>query len=94
MFHERLETLFDYLPGAPVLLDDQTAAARAARWAALADQYEARAAALAAKSKLGTVYKPVPPDELYLDDAAWEAAVGRAAAAPARACCRSRSGPG
>ncbi len=75
LFHERLETLFDFLPGAPVLLDDQTAAARAARWAALLEQYDARAAALAAKSKLGTVYKPVPPGELYLDDAAWEAAV-------------------
>ena len=50
-------------------------AARAARWAALAEQYEARAAALAAKSKLGTVYKPVPPGELYLDEAGWEAAV-------------------
>jgi transcription-repair coupling factor (superfamily II helicase) len=75
-FHERLETLFDYLPGAPVLLDDQSAAARAARWAALADQYDARATALAAKSKLGTVYKPVPPGELYLDDAAWDAATG------------------
>lgn len=75
-FHERLETLFDYLPGAPVLLDEQTEAARAARWAALLDQYEARVAALAAKSKLGTVYKPVPPGELYLDDAAWSRAVG------------------
>ena len=41
-FHERLETLFDFLPGAPVLLDDQTGAARAARWAALTEQYEAR----------------------------------------------------
>jgi transcription-repair coupling factor (superfamily II helicase) len=75
LFHERLETLFDYLPTAPVLLDEQTAAARAARWAALSEQYAARSAALAAKSKLGTVYKPVPPDALYLDDAAWEAAV-------------------
>jgi transcription-repair coupling factor (superfamily II helicase) len=74
-FHDHLETLFDYAPGAPVLLDDQTAAARAARWAALGEQYDSRAAALAAKSKLGTVYKPVPPAELYVDDAAWEAAV-------------------
>ncbi|HVL20723.1 MAG TPA: transcription-repair coupling factor [Amaricoccus sp.] len=73
-FHERLETIFDYLPGAPVLLDDQTAAARLARWRALGEQYEARAAALAAKSRLGTVYKPVPPAELYLDDAAWDTA--------------------
>ncbi len=75
-FHERLETLFDYLPGAPVVLDEQTPAARAARWAALTEQYEARAQALAAKSKLGTPYKPVPPGELYLDEAAWQRAVG------------------
>ncbi|MFO1144089.1 MAG: transcription-repair coupling factor [Amaricoccus sp.] len=74
-FHERLETVFDYLPGAPVLLDDQTGAVRGARWAALAEQYDARAAALAAKSKLGTVYKPVPPGELYLDEGAWDEAV-------------------
>ena len=74
-FHERLETVFDYLPGAPVLLDDQTTAARIARWAALFEQYEARAAALAAKSRLGTVYKPVPPGELYLDEAAFDAAL-------------------
>jgi transcription-repair coupling factor (superfamily II helicase) len=74
-FHERLETLFDYLPGAPVLLDDQAAAARAARWAALSEQYDARAQALSAKSRLGTVYKPVPPGELYLDEGGWEAAV-------------------
>ena len=76
-FHERLETIFDYLPGAPVLLDDQTAAARLARWSALSEQYEARAAALAARSRLGTVYKPVPPAELYLDDAAWDAATAQ-----------------
>ncbi len=75
LFHERLETVFDYLPGAPVLLDDQTGAARAARWTSLADQYDARASALAAKSKLGTVYKPVPPEALYLDDAAWDVAL-------------------
>jgi len=49
LFHEQLETLFDYLPGAPVLLDDQAGPARAARWAALGEQYGARSAALAAK---------------------------------------------
>ena len=56
------------------------------------EQYEARAAALAAKSKLGTVYKPVPPDELYLDDAAWEAAVaGRPLHQLARAAAAARA---
>jgi transcription-repair coupling factor (superfamily II helicase) len=75
-FHERLETLFHYLPGAPVLLDDQFGAAHAARWAALSEQYDARMAALSAKSKLGTVYKPAPPEMLYLDDESFDAALG------------------
>ena len=71
----------------------RAATARAARWAALTEQYDARAAALAAKSKLGTVYKPVPPGELYLDDAAWEAAVaGRPLHQLERAAAAARAG--
>jgi len=73
-FHERLETLFDYLPGAPLTLDDRTAPRRLARWEAITDQYEARRTASSRKGRLDTVYKPVPPDRLYLDDAAWTAA--------------------
>jgi transcription-repair coupling factor (superfamily II helicase) len=41
-FHDRLETLFDYLPGTPVLLDDQVTPTRLARWEAIDDQYDAR----------------------------------------------------
>jgi transcription-repair coupling factor (superfamily II helicase) len=74
-FHARLETLFDYLPGASVVLDDQVTPARLARWEGAFDSYEARAEAMAAKGRIDTVYKPVPAGELYLDDAAWEAAV-------------------
>ncbi|WP_424943161.1 transcription-repair coupling factor [Aliiroseovarius crassostreae] len=70
-FHERLETLFDYLPDASVMLDDQTTAARLARWDAIADQYETRKIAMGAKNRMDTVYKPCPPELLYLDDAAW-----------------------
>ena len=72
-FHDRLETLFDYLPDATVTLDDQTMPARIARWDSIADQYETRRLALGDKSRIDSVYKPVPPDLLYLDDAAWEA---------------------
>ncbi|WHZ37633.1 transcription-repair coupling factor [Sagittula sp. MA-2] len=76
-FHDRLETLFDYLPGAPVLMDDQLTPARLSRWDSIADQYETRKHALSQKKTLGsTVYKPVPPDLLYLDDGAWEQAIG------------------
>ena len=74
-FHDRLETLFDYLPGAPVVLDDRLEAAHEARWQALGEQYAARAEALAARSKLATVYKPAPPAALYLDPPALAAAL-------------------
>ncbi|TNC67577.1 transcription-repair coupling factor [Rubellimicrobium roseum] len=74
-FHERLETLFDYLPKATITLDDQIAPARVARWAAILDAYEARRAAMADRSRLDTVYKPAPPQLLYLDEEAWAAAV-------------------
>ncbi len=74
-FHERLETLFDYLPGAPVSLDDQVTPARLARWEGIVDQYETRVHAMSQKSRMDTVYKPSPPQLLYLDDAAWQAAV-------------------
>ena len=78
-FHDRLETLFDYVPQAAISLDDQVTPTRLARWDSIADQYETRRLAMAHRSKMDSVYKPAPPEGLYLDDAAWEAAV-----APAR----------
>ncbi len=74
-FHARLETVFDYLPAASVMLDDQVTAARLSRWEGIADQYDARHEALTAKGRLDSVYKPSAPELLYLDDTAWEAAV-------------------
>ncbi|MBO9410579.1 MULTISPECIES: transcription-repair coupling factor [unclassified Ruegeria] len=75
-FHDKLETLFDYLPDASITVDDQVTPARLARWDTIADQYETRRLALENRSRMDTVYKPTPPGLLYLDDAAWEAAVG------------------
>ncbi|HCM99241.1 MAG TPA: transcription-repair coupling factor, partial [Rhodobacter sp.] len=74
-FHEKLESLFDYIPKATVMLDDQTQAMRLARWASIADQYDARKEALGAKGRLDSVYKPSSPELLYLDDAAFEGAI-------------------
>ncbi len=74
-FHERLETLFDYLPDATISLDDQITPQRLARWDSIEDQYETRRIAMGQKNRMDTVYKPAPPGLLYLDDAAWEAAV-------------------
>ncbi|MEL6204357.1 MAG: transcription-repair coupling factor, partial [Pseudomonadota bacterium] len=73
--HDRLETLFDYLPGAAVMLDDQVEPARVARWDGIADSYDNRREALSAKGRLDSVYKPVAPGLLYLDTATWEDAL-------------------
>ena len=74
-FHENLDTLFDYLPGAPVSLDDQSDAARDARWVLIEDACDTRRHAMEQKGRIDTVYKPAPPETMYLDDAAWNAAV-------------------
>lgn len=73
-FHDRLETIFDYLPDAAVMLDDQVTPMRLSRWEGIDDQYDARLEAMRAKGRLDTVYKPVAPGLLYLDEPAWEAA--------------------
>jgi transcription-repair coupling factor (superfamily II helicase) len=74
-FQDDLETLFDYLPQATITLDDQMTPMRISRWDSIKDQYETRIHALNQKGRVDTVYKPVPPKLLYLDDAAWQAAV-------------------
>ena len=72
-FHERLETIFDYLPAATITLDDQNDAQRAARWDAIADQFETRKIAMDQKNRMDSVYKPAPPGLLYVDEPAWRA---------------------
>ena len=74
-FYDHLETIFDYLPSASITLDDQITSARLARWDSIQDQYETRQFALNQKNKIESVYKPVSPEKLYLDDAAWIRAI-------------------
>ena len=69
LFHDRLDTLFDYVPGAPVILEPLAEDAARERLAQINDYYEARKEALADHS--GTPYKPLPPDRLYLPEAEW-----------------------
>ena len=71
-FHDRLETIFDYLPDATVMLDDQIEPQRASRWEGIADQYDTRREAMTRRDRLDTVYKPAPPELLYLDGAGWD----------------------
>ena len=76
LFHERLETLLDYVPGWAVILDHQAEAARDARLDLIAEYYAARTTiAGTGLAAAGTLYNPVPPDRLYLDGAAWDTAL-------------------
>jgi transcription-repair coupling factor (superfamily II helicase) len=80
LFHQAMETLLDYLPGAVLTLDPQAEEARAAREAQVADFYHARRTLRETEKKANVpVYKPLPPERLYLDSKEWEAALaGRA----------------
>ncbi|MDN3565392.1 transcription-repair coupling factor [Paeniroseomonas aquatica] len=72
LFHESLETLLDYLPGASVSLDHQAGDVLAARLEMIADHYEARRAPV--RTHEGEVpYRPSPPGALYLTQGGWDA---------------------
>jgi len=71
LFYDGMSTLFDYLPaGALVAVDHLAAEARDERLSMIADAYDARAAADRKSS-----YRPLPPEQLYLDAAEWERSV-------------------
>ncbi len=73
LFHERLETLFDYLPHAAVTLDHQASEAISARLDQITEFYEARRElARAQRASEGIPYNPLPPDRLYLTREEWK----------------------
>jgi transcription-repair coupling factor (superfamily II helicase) len=72
LFYERLETLFDYLPGgALVALDHLAAEARDERLAIITDAWQARREA--AKGKSAPLYRALEPSALYLTAEEWDA---------------------
>ena len=62
----------------PVVLEPLAEDAAHERLAQIADYYEARRQALEA-DRAGTLYKPLPPDRLYLGEREWKRAARRAA---------------
>jgi transcription-repair coupling factor (superfamily II helicase) len=75
LFHERLDTVFDYVPGSPVVLEPLAEDAAHERFAQIADYYDARREALRARGD-GPPYKPLPPDRLYLNETEWKGRLG------------------
>ncbi|MGB9141067.1 MAG: CarD family transcriptional regulator, partial [Aestuariivirga sp.] len=72
LFHERLETLFDYLPGSPISLDHSADEAMVARHEQVAEFYDARREAREKGSFGAAPYKPLNSERLYLGDAEWK----------------------
>jgi transcription-repair coupling factor (superfamily II helicase) len=81
LYYETLETVFDYLPGAAVTLDYQAEDVREVRLATIADFYAARKSMPPAARGSAPVYRPIRPEQLYLDDQEWDAALAPRAVA-------------
>src|SRR5262249_35257014 len=83
LFHDRLDTLLDYLPGTPVVLEPLAEDAARERLAQIKDYYDARQQVLAQRDHdAGPPYKPLPPDRLYLGEAEWRERLDAVALAP------------
>jgi transcription-repair coupling factor (superfamily II helicase) len=79
LFHGKMDTVFDYLPGTPVAIEPLAEDAARERLTQIADYYDARRDAL--KAGVTPPYKPLAPDRLYLADAEWHAWLENAALA-------------
>ncbi len=67
LFHEQLDSVFDYLDGFCVMCDHQIEKAVEERLEQIQDHFEARRESLNMSAGEGAPYKPVEPDLLYLN---------------------------
>ncbi|HJU32645.1 MAG TPA: transcription-repair coupling factor [Hyphomicrobiaceae bacterium] len=72
LFHDHLETLFDYVADAPVSFDHLADEAVGERLALIADHHEARVKGLEALTFGAPPYKPVPVASMFLTGEEWE----------------------
>ncbi|MEM9029198.1 MAG: transcription-repair coupling factor [Pseudomonadota bacterium] len=76
LFHDGLETLFDYIgPDAAVSFDERADVAIRQRLEQIEEHYQARVEGLEAQKFGAAPYKPVPPDEMFLSGGEWAAAL-------------------
>ena len=79
LFHDGLDTLFDYVPTASISLDHDIEESVAVRQETIRDYYEARRLVDATSSKeskislqeSGIVYHPIPPELMFLNELEW-----------------------
>ncbi len=76
LFHDGLETLFDYVgPDAAVSFDENADEAIRRRLEQIEEHYQARVEGLETQNFGAPPYKPVPPDRMYLTGADWNSAL-------------------
>lgn len=78
LFHRRLETVFDYVDDAVVVLDHLVDDAVSERFQAVHDYYTTRkeAAGAGGGEATGATYRPLTPESLYLTNMEWTDALG------------------
>ena len=75
LFHDRLETLFDYVPDAVLCLDHLTSDALRQRLEQIDDHYQSRLHSLEQATFGAPPYKPVPSPDMYVTQFEWSAAL-------------------
>jgi len=71
LFHETLETLLDYMGDAAVSFDHLVDDAVKSRFEQVSEHYLARTEGLESERFGAPPYKPVPPDQMFLDAKSW-----------------------
>ncbi len=79
LFHDKLETIFDYLPATALVLEHLAEDAAHERFSQIIDYYDARQEAL--KQGVTPPYKPLPAERLYLGEQEWNERLAAAAIA-------------
>ncbi len=74
-FHDKLETLFDYVGGGVVSFDQGADESVRSRFEQVNEHYLARTEGLEQQRFGAPPYRPVPPDTMYLDGKAWTQAL-------------------
>ncbi len=77
LFHDHLDTLFDYAPDALLSFDPMMDETIADRLEQIREHYEARVNGLETTAFGAAPYKPLPPDRTYLSDKEWRAALAK-----------------
>ena len=77
LFHDRMVSLFDYLPECAVTFDYQVEEAVVARLETIADYYAARVDLAKAEEKDTPAYRPIPAEQMFLVAGEWRDTLAR-----------------